>query len=69
MTPLQTEFICECNSRDCGSSLDLTLGEWKEIREQYPSSRFAVVIPAHTNGEPIVRAGPSYSVVEATDPR
>ena len=60
-------WICECADTECNEPMELTLGEYEELRE-YPS-RFAVV-PGHVleGVEQIVETHDGYVIVEKVGP-
>ncbi len=64
-TPELQQFICECGSRGCESSVRLTFEEYEALRRD--SRRFAVV-PGHVfpETERVVAGNDRYEVVEKT---
>jgi hypothetical protein len=56
-------FVCECVRVDCGGVLDLSIGEYVQVRSH---PRRFVVVPGHEEPavESIVEVHPDYLVVE-----
>ena len=61
------QFVCECSNGECTDSLQLTLGEYEEVRAD--GRRFAIV-PGHLTEqiEHVVRTTDRYLVVEKDTP-
>jgi hypothetical protein len=65
LSPMFTEFMCECADQTCFEHVSLTLEEYTSIRNSGPT--FFVVTPGHGNSE-IERVvggeGDRYEIVE-----
>jgi hypothetical protein len=62
-----TAFVCECSDGTCAEQLQLTLGEYEEVRSQ---SRWFAIAPGHETEqiEHVVRATDRYVIVEKDTP-
>jgi len=60
-------IVCECGNPECVEQIELSLGEYEEIRSD---PTYFVVIPAHTEPsiESVVAEHEDYSVVRKDDP-
>jgi hypothetical protein len=61
------EFVCECSDGTCAARIQLTIGEYEEVRSE---ARWFVIMPGHL-AEPIehvVRSTDRYLIVEKDTP-
>jgi hypothetical protein len=65
--PRLIAFVCECSDGTCAEQLQLTIGEYEEVRAE--GRRFAVV-PGHLTEqiEHVVRTTDRYVIVEKDTP-
>src|SRR4051812_14093517 len=58
------EWVCECVDAGCTAKLEMTVPEYRALRER--ADCFAVA-PGHENDERVVMSCPRYSIVEPQD--
>ena len=62
-----TGFVCECSDATCSQQVQLTLGEYEEVRSE---SRWFAIAPGHVTEEieHVVRSTDRYLIVEKDTP-
>ena len=61
------QFVCECSNGACAEQIQLTLGEYEEVRSQ---SRWFAIVPGHLTEqiEHVVQMNERYLIVEKDTP-